>query len=162
MLVETENGRHLINETAYNILIETGPIDEEQFVELRDKYFKAPEAFVIPRPNKDEALAFGNLDIIDLLLYLIFPVITPILEQLVVKIKDTLVDEASQSAIEWLRNIFNNEKPAKPLLTQNEIKVIEQFIDQIIENETRRLGVEKRQARIIKHAILSRLSLATV
>lgn len=160
MLTKTETGRHLINESAYYLVVECAPQEAPIFVELRDKYLKDPKAYSKPALVDDDPLAFGIQNVEETFVYIVFPLLNALLGYIAKQVKANLNETSIENAMQWLRSLFQPDARVVPLLSQAQLIQIEVEIDALIEQEVRRLGVKKNSATIIKNAVMARLALA--
>lgn len=160
MLIETESGRYLINEFAYQMITEYAPQEIPLYVDMRDQYFADPDKYAQPTQAQDEALAFGSIQAVETFSFFVFPIITQILTHIINEAQNALKDEVGNKAVQWVRSLVNSQERPKPIFSHNQLATIEEEIDNIINSESKRLGIRKKQAYAIKNAVITRLALA--
>jgi hypothetical protein len=161
MLTDTKDGRHLVNEFAYQLVVESAPQELPLYVTMRDRYFADPAHYLQTPVDGDEALAFGPTEVVETFTYIVFPIVTALLAHIVNQASEKFKEDGGQSAVEWLRSLAKRQKQPRPIFTQAQLAAISQEMDYLIDQETRRLGVHKSQAYAIKNALIARLTLAT-
>ncbi|MCC0178079.1 hypothetical protein I4641_13925 [Waterburya agarophytonicola K14] len=164
MLIDTKNGKILVNEIAYRIIGEKAPRELPSYVTIRDQYFADPESFIHTNfldtvEAEDEELASGAADVIMLLTKAVFPIVTPILSYVLDAVADALKEEGAKQASDYLRSLFKDKTP-KPIFTQAQLEVIASTIQDIAKTEADRLGLEQSQAQTVSDSVIARLALA--
>jgi len=163
---DTKDERLLINQAAYMIIGENAPQELPLYVNTRDRYFANPGDFLKPQESQDETLGFGGGATISTFSQVVFPVLAPILALLVNEAAKAFGKDAGAKTVSWVGSLFGkkeaNEKPeALPMFSPKQLAVIEQQINTIAENETRRLGLKKAKVMIVRDAVIAKLALAT-
>jgi hypothetical protein len=163
MLINTQEGRQLINEAAYAVMRQEAPQELPMYVTIRDQYFADPERFVESQHPEDEALGFGGVALTSSLSQVVFPVVTAILVHVVNEAAKAMKDEGGKRAADWVRCLFaseakKDEPQAQPLFTAAQLEVIKREIQQIAEMESRRIGVSKRSISRVSDAVIARLA----
>lgn len=161
MLTDTQEGKVLINEAAYQIIAISAPQELPLYVTTRDKYFANPEKFVETVEAEDEELGFGATVVVQTLTQAVFPILTPVLAFVLEKATEALQKEGGERAADWVSSLFKDTKP-KPVFTQAQLEVIASTIQQIAETEAVRLGLETSQARTVSDSVIARLALAKI
>lgn len=163
MLTDTQEGRQLINEVAFRLIKEKAPQELPLYVDTRNKYFADPENFSQPSEVEDEPAGAGEIIAVSTFIKIVFPIVTPILAFLVVKVAEQLYNQVTEIAIKkamkCVISLFSEAEP-EPLFTQAQLQVISVTIQEIAETEAKRLGVELVQARNISDAAIAKLALA--
>ncbi|ACC83067.1 hypothetical protein [Nostoc punctiforme] len=167
MLTDTQEGRKLINEVAYRIVSEKAPKERPLYVGIRDKYFANPEKFSQESSEAiDEPLGMGEIAILGTLTQVVFPIITPILEYLIVEVAQGMAkktgEEIFQEASQWLRSLFSEPKP-KPLFSQEQLEEIAKTIQKITEDKVNTQNIENIEwvkVTTVTDSVITRLALA--
>jgi hypothetical protein len=159
MLTDTQEGKALINEAAYQIIVGNAPQELPLYVTTRDQYFADPEKFTQSVEAEDEELGFGATIAVQTLTQAVFPILTPILAYILDKVAGALQKEGGERAADWVSSLFKDTKP-KPVFTQTQLEVIASAIQEIARTEADRLGLETSQARTVSDAVIARLALA--
>lgn len=161
MLTDSQDGKMLINEVAYQIIGEKAPSELPLYVSIRAQYFADPEEFVQTVEVEDEALGFGATIVVETLTRVVFPILTPILSYILEAVADAFKEEGAEKAFEWVRSLFK-EKTPKPAFTQEQLEVISATIQDLAKNEADRLGLEVLQAQTVSDSVIARLALAKI
>jgi hypothetical protein len=159
-LTDTQAGRMLLNEAAYQLVIENAPEELPIYVETRDRYLANPEGFTRSSKSEDEVLGIGEVIAVEAFTAIVFPVIAPILKYLVEKVAEAFQEELGKEAVQWVRGLFAQPSSPKPLFTQDKLEVIAATIRDLAATEAERLGLETGQAGTISDALIARLALA--
>lgn len=159
-LTSTQRGLMLLNEVAYQLVVETAPEELPLYVETRDRFLADPEGFTRSSQSTDEVLGIGEVAVITTFTAVVLPVVASVLNYVVEQVMEALQDELSEEAVQWVRGLFSQSVAPKPIFTQEQLDVIATTIREIATTEAERLGVEVNQASIISDRIIVQLVLA--
>ena len=164
MMIDTKDGRLLINEAAYAVIRENAPQELPLYVNTRERYFTDPGTFLTPPKSRDDPLAFGRGAAISAFSQVVFPVLAPILVLLMDEAAKALGKGAGESAASWVGGLFKEEAAQKepeiqPIFTQAQLVIIESQINTIAEHEAQRLGLNRSQVLVVRDAIITKLVL---
>jgi len=163
MLIDTQEGRQLVNEVAYRIVNENAPKERPLYVESRDKYFADPEQFLKSSESVRNPLDMGEITVLGTLTQVVFPVVVSILSYVATEVGKALIGKASaelsQEAVQWMKSLFS-EPVKKPLFTQEQLEAIARTIQDITQSEARVKGVDLIKATTVSDSIIARLALA--
>lgn len=166
MLLDTREGKVLVNEVAFRIVSEHAPKERPHYVEIRDQYFTDPEHFHLasrPIDHEDDPLGMGEVILLGTLTEAVFPVVVSILSYVAIEVGKAFTgkasEEVSKEAIEWTRSLFSEPKQ-KPLFTQEQLREIAATIQDVAQTEAERQGIEPVKATTISDSVIARLALA--
>ena len=160
MLIDTQEGKVLINEVAYNLISREAPEELPLYVTTRNQYFADPEKFVQPVKPEDDELGFGATIVFETFTQLVFPLVTPILSYLLEQVAEAIQEEGAKQAVNWVRSLFKEQPKASPIFTQEQLQVIAVTIQNIANTEAERLGLDTEQAQTVSDSVIARLALA--
>jgi hypothetical protein len=163
VLIDTQEGRGLVNEVAYRIVNEHAPKERPLYVGIRDKYFADPEKFVKPSESVENPLDIGEIIALGTLTEIVFPVVVSILSYVALEVGKALTGKASEEfskeAISWTKSLLT-EPEQKPLFTQEQLEVIEKTIREIAQSEAKVQSLEMVKVTTTSDFIIARLALA--
>jgi len=169
MLIDTREGRALLNEAAYAILRREAPEELSAYVLLRDRYLADPDDFTRGRQARDEALGFGGMLATQTLTQALLPLLAAMLLHVVTQATLALQDETGKRAAAWVHSWFRrpagqapSQAVPQPQFTPAQLTAIRLELTRIAEQEGRRLGIAKTKVTLVQHALLARLAEATI
>jgi len=158
-LLDSQEGRQLLNETAYALVREEAPTELPLYVSARDRYLADPDQFLDQPDGGDEALDFGVAIPVDTFTQVVFPILTPILAYVVNETAKVVKVQAGKIAAEKVGQLLaGSEKEA--IFTQDQLSIINAEISRIADEEARRLGLKKSEVLVVRDAIIRRLALS--
>jgi hypothetical protein len=160
MLTDTQAGKGLLNAVAYRLVVEQAPEELPIYIETRDQFLADPEGLIRPSQSADEVLGIGEVTIVKTFTRVLFPILTPMLQFLLVKVTEAFQEELGEEAVDWVKKLFDPKQPPQPIFTQTELEVIATTLQQIAQSEAKRLGLEEHQAYAVRDALITRLALA--
>ena len=166
MLIDTRDGRLLINEAAYAVIRENAPQELRIYASTRDRYFAAPDDFLTPPARRDDPLGFGGGTVVSAFSQVAFPVLTPILALLIDEVAKALGKDVGEMAASWVGGLFKEEAVQKelkmqPIFTQAQLVTIEAQINAIADHEAQRLGLNRSQVLVVRDAVITKLALTS-
>ena len=163
VLIDTQEGRGLINEVAYRIVSEHAPKERPLYVGIRDRYFADPEQFLESSESVENPLDAGEIIALVTLTEVVFPVVVSILSYVAIEVGKALTGkvsgELSQEAIQWTKSLFS-EPVKKPLFTQAQLEAIAKTIKEITQSEASAQGIELTKATTVSDSVIAILALA--
>ena len=169
MLIDTNEGRSLLNEATYAILRQEAPEELSAYVLLRDRYLADPNAFSMGHQVLDEALGFGGILVTQTLTQALLPLLAAMLLHIVTQAALALQDESGRRAAAWVRSWFREpgtravaQTVPQPQFTPAQLAAIRLELAQIAENEGGRLGIGPHKIARVRDALLARLAIATI
>jgi hypothetical protein len=164
VIIDTKEGRELINEVAYSIVSEYAPRERPLYVGIRDKYFADPGQFLKDDESTDNPLDIGEIIVLGTLTKIVFPIAVSILSYVAIEVGKALtgkvLEELSKEAIQWMKSLFS-EPVKKPLFTQEQLESIAKAIEDIAHSEARLHNIDLIQAKTVSDSIIARLALTT-